>query len=74
MVRENDAGMLEEASTLSVGGRLGRVCGALGYHSMYYCRAFDSAVLEPVRIRRWSGWSWVGRTSASLGERERLLE
>lgn len=33
MLRENDAGMLEEASTWSLGGRLGRVCGALGYHS-----------------------------------------
>lgn len=27
--------------------------------SQYYCRAFGSAVLEPVRIRRWSG-GWSG--------------
>ena len=34
MLRENDAGMLREASTWSLGGgRLERVCGALGYHS-----------------------------------------
>ena len=42
----------------------------------YYCRAVGSAVLESVRIRRWSGWWWLGRVDVGVfwRERERLLE